>query len=189
MARIHEPKMPKRIPRALSEEEIEYLRDACRTPLEHTLVELAYSTGCRIGELHRMNRGDVDWHNQSIVVMGKGAKEREVYFTIRARIWLRRYLDSRKDEEPALFCTERRPWRRMSIAQIRYVLKRVAARAGMADRVYPHRLRHSFATHLLNNGCPLEVIQSLLGHEKLDTTRLYASLAGERRREFYRRYF
>lgn len=112
-----------------------------------------------------------------------------MYFSIRAAIWLKKYLKSRKDDCLALFATERRPYRRMSIAQMRYILKRVAARANLQTGVYPHRLRHSYACHLLENGAPLELIQTLLGHEKLETTRLYAALSGPRRRELYRRYF
>lgn len=161
----------------------------CQNPLEHALVEFIFTTGCRIGEVYSLDRRDIDWETRSVIVQGKGDKEREVYFSIRAAIWLKKYLKSRKDDCQALFATERRPYRRMSIAQMRYILKRVAARANLQASVYPHRLRHSYACHLLNNGAPLELIQTLLGHEKLETTRLYAALSGPRRRELYRRYF
>jgi len=188
-AKLKEPKQGQRVPKALAEEDVELLREACESALEHALVEFIYSTGCRIGEIHRLNRNAVDWENRSVIVHGKGDKEREVYFSIRCGIWLRRYLEERKDDQVALFVTQRRPYRRMSIAQIRYIIKRVASRAGVEANVYPHRLRHSYATHLLNNGAPLELVQSLLGHEKTETTRLYAQLIGRRRRELYRKYF
>jgi integrase/recombinase XerD len=187
-AKLKEPKQSHRIPKALGEEEIEMLREACKTPLEHALVEVLYTTGCRIGEVYRLNRNSIDWESRSIIVRGKGDKEREVYFSIKCAIWLRKYLRERRDNDIALFVTERMP-HRMSIAQMRYVLKRVAKRAGLEVPVYPHKLRHSYATHLLNNGAPLEVIQSFLGHEKTETTRIYAQLSGERRRELYRKYF
>mgnify|MGYP000737159690 CR=1 FL=1 len=187
-SKLREPKMGTRLPKALSEEDVELLREACETPLEHALIEFLYTTGCRIGEVARLNRNAIDWETRSVVVRGKGDKEREVYFTIKCGIWLKRYLKQRKDNDVALFVTERKP-HRMSIAQIRYIIKRVARRAGIQTSVYPHKLRHSYATHLLNNGAPLEGIQTLLGHSKLETTRLYAQLSGPRRREFYQRYF
>lgn len=187
-AKLREPKMGKRLPKALSEEDIELLREGCVSPLEHALVEFLYTTGCRIGEAARLNRNAVDWESRSLIVRGKGDKEREVYFNIKCGIWLKRYLRERKDTDMALFVTQRAP-HRMSISQIRYIIKRVARRAGVEANVYPHKLRHSYATHLLNNGAPLEGIQTLLGHEKLETTRLYAQLSGPRRRELYQKYF
>jgi integrase/recombinase XerD len=77
----------------------------------------------------------------------------------------------------------------MSIAQIRYIIKRISTQAGINKGIHPHQLRHSYATHLLNNGAPLEVIQSLIGHEKSETTRIYAELSGRLRKEFYHKYF
>lgn len=193
-ARLREPKMGKRIPKAMNEESIEMLRVACRIPLEHALIETFFTTGCRVGEIYRLNRNAISWEDRSMIVIGKGNKEREVYFTVKCAIWLKKYLNERKDNNVALFVTERKykangnQPRRMSIAQLRYVIKRIAKRAGVED-VYPHKLRHSYATHLLNNDAPMEVIQSFLGHSKLETTRLYAELSGERRRQLYRKYF
>lgn len=186
--KLKEPKLGARVPKALGEEDTENLREGCKTPLEHALVEFLYTTGCRIGEVHRLNRNAIDWDNRSCIVLGKGNKEREVYFSIKCAIWLKKYLNSRKDNDVALFVTERAP-HRMSIAQIRYVVKRVARRSEVEANVYPHKLRHSYATHLLNNGAPMEGIQTLLGHQKLETTMLYAQLSGPRRKEIYRRYF
>lgn len=165
------------------------LQEGCKTAREHALVEFMYSTGCRIGEVYRLNRNSIDWEHRSCIVLGKGGKEREVYFSIKAAIWLKKYLNSRRDNDMALFVTERKPHRRMSIAQIRYVVKQVAKRAEISVNVYPHKLRHSYATHLLNNGAPIEGIQTLLGHSKTETTRLYAQLSGPRRKEIYVRYF
>ena len=126
--------------------------------------------------------------NRPAIVQGKGDKEREVYYNIRCDIWLKRYLQNRTDHDPALFVTERFP-HRMSIAQMRYVIKRISSRAGVNKSIHPHQLRHSFATHMLNNGAPLEVIQDLMGHEKSETTRLYAQLSGKLRRELYSKCF
>lgn len=187
-SKLREPKIASRIPRDLSEEDTEMLREGCNSNLEHALVEFFYSTGCRIGEVNGLNRNAINWENRSVVVFGKGSKEREVYFTMKAAIWLKKYLRGRKDTDMALFVTERAP-HRMSIAQIRYIIKRVARKASIESNVYPHKLRHTFAMSLLNNGAPLELIQSYLGHAKLETTRIYAQLSGQRRRELYQRYF
>ena len=187
-SKIKEPKVGKRIPKFLTEREIEYLRDACITPIEKALFEFMFSTGCRIGEIVSLDRNSINWGNQSAIVLGKGDKEREVYFNVRCDIWLKKYLDTRDDNDPAIFVTER-SLHRMSIAQMRYIIKRISKRAGINKTIHPHQLRHSYATHLLNNGAPLEVIQSLLGHEKSETTRIYAQLSGRLRQEFYRKYF
>lgn len=186
--KLKEPKLGQRVPKALSEEDTVMLQEGCKMPLEHALINFIYSTGCRIGEVHRLNRNAINWDNRSCIVLGKGNKEREVYFSIKAAIWLKKYLNSRKDNDVALFVTERKP-HRMSIAQIRYVVKRVAKRSEVEANVYPHKLRHSFATHLLNNGAPMEGIQTLLGHTKIETTMLYAQLSGPRRKEIYTKYF
>ena len=188
-AKLKEPKLGKRIPKFLSDLEIEHLREACHTTMEKALFEFFYSTGCRIGEVVKLNRDDIDFRTNSVIVHGKGDKEREVYFNTRCSIWLKRYLDERDDEEPCLFITERRPKRRMSIDNLRYIIKRISNRAGIKKSIHPHQLRHSYATHMINNGAPLEVIQSLLGHEKSETTKIYAQLSGKLRQDFYSKYF
>lgn len=187
-AKLKEPKLGMRVPKSINEELIEELREACNIPLEHALIELFYSTGCRIGEVYRMKRNHIDWERKAIIVLGKGDKEREVYFSNKCAIWLKKYLNNRYDEDKALIVTERAP-RRMEIAQIRYVIKRIAKRAEIKTNIYPHKLRHSYAMHLLDNGAPMELIQELLGHQKLDTTRIYAQLNGERRRELYKKHY
>lgn len=186
--KLREPKLGDRIPKALNDEDTVLLQEACKTPLEHALVEFMYSTGCRIGEVYRLNRNAINWDQRSCIVLGKGDKEREVFFSIKTAIWLKKYLAGRKDSDVALFVTERKP-HRMGIDQIRYVIKRIARRSEVEVNVYPHKLRHSFATHLLNNGAPMEGIQTLLGHAKLETTMLYAQLSGPRRKEIYTKYF
>lgn len=193
-AKLQLPKIGKRIPKAMSEEQIEMLRTACESPLESAILETFFATGCRLSEVQQLNRNSINWETRSIIVRGKGDKEREVYFTVRCAIWLKKYLNRRKDNNVALFVTERKfesegnlP-RRMSTDQLRWVIKRIAKRVGI-ENVYPHKLRHSYATHLLNNDAPLEVIQSFLGHAKLETTRIYAELSGEKRRQLYRKYF
>ena len=185
---IHFPKTGMRIPKFLHEENIEDLREACITRLERAIFEFLYTTGCRIGEAALVDVKDINWEKQSLVVHGKGSREREIYFSSTCKIWLKKYIQDRKDNDPALFVTERAP-HRMSIAQMRYILKRITKRSGIDVNVYPHRLRHSYATHLLNNGAPMEAIQQLLGHSKQETTQVYAQMTGELRRQIYNKYF
>lgn len=185
---IKEPKLESKIPKFLTEEEIELLREACLSPFEKALFEFMYSTGCRIGEIVNLDRGSINFSEQSVIVFGKGKKEREVYFNTRCSIWLKRYIENRTDSEKALFVTVRAP-HRISIAQMRYVIKQISRRANINKCIHPHQLRHSYATTLINNGAPLEVIQNLMGHEKSETTRIYAYLSGQLRRELYNKYF
>jgi integrase/recombinase XerD len=187
-AKLKEPKVGKRIPKFLTEREIEHLREACNSPMEKALFEFMFSTGCRIGEIVTLDKNRINWSNRSTIVLGKGDKEREVYFNIRCEIWLKRYINNRQDNDPAIFVTERNP-HRMSIAQMRYIVKRISNRTEINKLIHPHQLRHSYATHLLNNGAPLDVIQSLLGHQKSETTKIYAQLSGSLRQELYRKYF
>lgn len=188
-AKLKEPKLGKRIPKFLTELEIEHLREACQNPMENALFEFFYSTGCRIGEVVKLNRDDINFSTNSVIVHGKGDKEREVYFNTRCSLWLKRYLEERDDQEACLFITERKPNRRMSIDLIRYIIKRISSRAGINKSIHPHQLRHSYATHMINNGAPIEVIQSLLGHEKSETTKVYAQLSGKLRQDLYSKYF
>lgn len=193
-SRLRDPKQPKRIPKDMDEEQIEMLRIACESPLENALLETFFASGCRIGEIYSANRNIVDWTNRTMAIIGKGDKERTVFFDTRCAIWLKKYLSERNDNNMALFVTERRykaegnQPRRMSKDGIRWTLNRIAKRAGV-ENVYPHRLRHSFAMHMLRNGAPLEIIQQFLGHANLDTTRIYADHNTEMRRELYRKYF
>lgn len=136
-----------------------------------------------------MNRCDVNWRESSILVLGKGSREREVYFGAKAAIWLRRYLSTRGDDDGALFVTKHRPVRRSTIPTLRWHVNKVARRAGLRDRVTPHVLRHTFATLMINQGAELIEVQSLLGHSKPETTLRYATLSGAARRRAYERYF
>lgn len=188
-AKLKEPKEGQRIPKFIVEEDLEWLRESCKGAREKALISLLYATGCRIGEVHRMNKNDVDWTNRSIIVLGKGDKQREVYFDTKTYLWLKEYLSERTDEETALFVSERKPIVRSSIWSLRYTVKRIANRSEINANIYPHKFRHSFATHLLDRGAPLEVISDLCGHQKIETTRVYAQLSGKRRREQYLKYF
>lgn len=157
-------------------------------PLGHALLEFLFATGCRISEVWGINRDQIVWDRRSVLVCGKGQKEREVYFGARCTLWLRRYLLTRPDAEPALFATSS-PVRRMSTWYMRAIVKAVANRCGLARKVSPHVMRHTLATTLLNQGADLVAVQSILGHDKPETTQRYAHLSGVRRQDEYNRWF
>lgn len=185
--KLKDPKLGKRVPKALTIDELEMLRDLSQVSWS-TRWWNSSSSGCRVGEIQKLNHNEIDWQRGCVNVIGKGNKEREVYFGSKARIWLQRYLSRRADTDLALFVTERKP-HRMSIHQIEYIFNRIANRCELQSRVSPHKLRHTLATVLLNQGAPLVAVQSILGHEKPETTQLYASLSGSVRQHAYQRYF
>ncbi|NJJ37563.1 tyrosine-type recombinase/integrase [Paenibacillus apii] len=187
--KLREPKLDKRIPKFLIEEDVIHLKISCQLLRERALLEFLYSTGCRVGEVEKINIQDLNWENCSAIVNGKGSKQREVYFTTECKVWLKKYLASREDSCKALFVTDTHPTKRMAIPTIRWALKRLADRGEIEANVFPHRFRHTYACQLLDNGAPLDFIQGMLGHEKASTTQIYAQLRGERRRELYRRFF
>lgn len=187
--KLREPKLDKSIPKFLIEEDVIHLKISCQSLRERALLEFLYCTGCRVGEVEKINIEDLNWENCSAIVNGKGSKQREVYFTTECKVWLKKSLASRGDSCKAVFVTDTHPTKRMAIPTIRWALKRLADRGEIEANVYPHRFRHTYACQLLDNGAPLDFIQGMLGHEKASTTQIYAQLRGERRRELYRRFF
>ncbi|KGO12787.1 integrase [Clostridium botulinum] len=178
-AKLKQTKEPKRLRHALSEEEIELLRQACKTDREKALIEFLVSTGCRLSEVVGINKNDIDWNGMSLNVIGKGNKERKVYFSTKAKILLKKYLLTRSDENIALFVTSKKPHGRLGGRSVQREIKKIADRAGIKKSIYPHLFRHSFATSKLNAGMPLPVIQHLMGHENPATTQIYAELSEE----------
>lgn len=187
-ATIKEPKIRDKTPKFFSDEEITTLKGGCESLLEETLLEFSFATGCRVGEVFIINKDDINWDNNSINILGKGQKRRIIYFSEPCRALLEEYLKHRKDNDPALFVTERAP-HRMSIAEMRYILKRVARRSGIGKSICPHKLRHTYATHLINNGANLEAIRQLMGHVNLSSTMIYAHLTEEGKQNTYTRCF
>jgi integrase/recombinase XerD len=177
MAKIRQTKEPKRLRHALNEEEIELLRQACKTDREKALIEFLVSTGCRLSEVVNINIDDIDWHSRSLNVIGKGNKERKVYFSIKAKILLKKYLNSRKDINSALFVALKGTNKRLGGRSIEREIKKISIRASMDKSIYPHLFRHSFATRSINCGMPLPVLQNLMGHSEPATTMIYAELS------------
>ena len=161
--------------KSLDLEELELLRDACITPRERCIVEVFYSTGVRLDELSEIDIEDINWTDNSIKVIGKGNKERIVYFSAKAKVYLKKYIANRwRFKDGALFIGSKKPYARLGHRAIQREIDKIAKRAGLTKNVYPHLLRHTFATQGLRSGASINVIHDLLGHESLDTTLVYA---------------
>lgn len=171
--RIHKVKTARTIKEVLSDEEIEILRDNCKQIRDLTLIEILSSTGIRVGELVKINRKDVDFHERSCIVTGKGNKQREVYFDARTKIHLKEYLDTRNDDNAALFVSLSKPNQRLSIGGVESILRKLGQKTQIS-KVHPHKFRRTLATMAIDKGMPIEQVQKLLGHVKIDTTLHYA---------------
>ncbi|MDS1005318.1 tyrosine-type recombinase/integrase [Clostridium sporogenes] len=177
--KLKQTKEPKRVRKPLTEEEAELLRQACETERQKALTEFLISTGCRLDEVFKVDKDNINWHEMSLFVVGKGDKERKVYFNTKAKILLKKYLFSREDDDPALFVTSKRPYHRLGKRSIQREFKKIANMAGIEKSIHPHLFRHSFATYKINSGMSLPVLQHLMGHENPSTTQIYAQLSEE----------
>lgn len=171
--RIHKVRTESLVKEVISDEHMETLRDACHEIRDLAMIDLLASTGMRVGELVKINRGDIDFHERQCIVFGKGNKEREVYFNARTKIHLKRYLESRKDNNPALFVSLSLPYNRLSIGGVEKRLRQLGKRVGLS-KIHPHKFRRTLATMAIDKGMPIEQVQRLLGHVKIDTTLHYA---------------
>ncbi|GBF34121.1 tyrosine recombinase XerC [Desulfocucumis palustris] len=186
--KIKTPKPEKRLPKALTVEELEILRESCRTLRERALVESYYATGCRLSEIQQMNRQDIDWQDGEASVIGKGSVERIVYFSFKALYHLKKYINSRADAIPAIFITQRQPYRRLSKRGIQREIKIIAERAALSKNVHPHVFRHTLATLMLNHGADITTVQEILGHADPGTTQIYAKASNARKKEQYKKH-
>lgn len=171
--RIHKVKTGKTVKETYTDEALEIMRDHCESPRDLAIIDLLSSTGMRVGELVKLNRDDIDFQERECVVFGKGDKERKVYFDARTKIHLQCYLDSRKDDCPALFVTLQSPHERLQISGVEIRLRNLGRRLGI-PKVHPHKFRRTLATMAIDKGMPIEQVQQLLGHQSVDTTLQYA---------------
>lgn len=149
------------------------MRDNCENLRDLAIIDMLASTGMRVGELVGLNIADVDFENRECVVFGKGSKERPVYFDARTKIHLRNYLETRTDENPALFVSLLKPNERLKISGVEIRLRNLGRMLGIT-KVHPHKFRRTLATRAIDKGMPIEQVQKLLGHSKIDTTMQYA---------------
>ena len=171
--RIKKVKAPSIIKETYTDEELEIMRDNVGTVRDLALIDVLASTGMRVGELVKLNIEDVNFTERECIVLGKGNKERVVYFDARTKIHLKNYLDNRKDNNKALFISLKAPYGRLSIGGVELRLRKIGKQLGI-KKVHPHKFRRTLATIAIDKGMPIEQVQKLLGHEKIDTTLQYA---------------
>jgi len=163
------------------------MRDNCDSLRDLAIIDLLASSGMRVGELVALNRDDINFNERECVVFGKGNKERLVYFDARTKIHLQNYLDSRTDGNPALFVTLRAPHNRLQIGGVEVRLRQLGRRLSI-PKVYPHKFRRTLATSAIDKGMPIEQVQQLLGHQKIDTTMHYAMVKQQNVKLAHRKY-
>lgn len=185
--RIHKVKTASNIKETYSDDELEIMRDNCTELRDLAIIDFLASTGMRIGELVHLNRDDIDFVERECVVFGKGNKERIVYFDARAKLHLQKYLDSRHDDNPALFVTLRAPYERIQIGGIEHRLREMGRNLNI-NNVHPHKFRRTLATKAIDKGMPIEQLQKLLGHARIDTTLMYAMVKQNNVKAAHRKY-
>lgn len=185
--RIHKVKATQTVKETYTDEELEEMRDACVEIRDLAMVDFLASTGVRVGELVNLDRVDIDMQERSCVVLGKGGKEREVYFDARTKIHLQNYLNSRIDNNPALFVSLLRPYDRLKISGVEIRLRELGKRINI-KKIHPHKFRRTMATKAIDKGMPIEQVQVLLGHRKIDTTLQYAMVNQNNVRNSHKRF-
>ena len=173
MRRIHKIKTKSVVKEVISDEEVEKLRDNCSTLRDLAIIDLLYSTGIRVGELVRLNIADIDFESRECIVFGKGDKERRVYFDAKTKIHLKEYIDSREDNNSALFVSLNAPYNRLKISGVEIRLRQLGRRLNL-KAIHPHKFRRTMATRAIDKGMPIEQVQKILGHSQIDTTMQYA---------------
>lgn len=171
--RIHKVKTGISIKETYSDEMLELMRDNCTELRDLAMIDILASTGMRVGELVLLNKEDIDFTERECVVFGKGDKERIVYFDARTKIHLKNYLENRQDTNPALFVSLKQPYERLEISGVEVRLRDLGKRLNI-PKVHPHKFRRTLATMAIDKGMPIEQLQKLLGHARIDTTLQYA---------------
>ena len=187
MKRIHKIKTNQQVKEIIDDEDIERLRDNCSCARDLAMVDLLYSTGIRVGELVNLNVSEIDFEARECVVFGKGGKERKVYFDAKSKLHLQAYLESRNDNNPALFVTLDAPHDRLKISGVE-IRMRELGRSINLNRVHPHKFRRTMATRAIDKGMPIEQVQKILGHSQIDTTMQYAMVNQSNVKTSHQRY-
>lgn len=185
--RIHKIRTTQTVKETYTDEALEQMRDACDNLRDLAMIDLLASTGMRVGELVKLNISDIDFDNRECIVFGKGSKERPVYFDARTKIHLRNYVQSRTDDNPALFVSLLKPHNRLEISGVEIRMRQLGRMLGI-DKVHPHKFRRTLATRAIDKGMPIEQVQQLLGHAKIDTTMQYAMVSQNNVKLSHRKY-
>ena len=187
MRRIHKIKTKQAVKEIISDEIIERLRDNCKCLRDLAMIDLLYSTGIRVGELVGLNISDINFEERECVVYGKGDKERRVYFDAKAKLHLQNYIESRVDNNPALFVTLDAPYDRIKISGVEIRIRELGRKLGI-EKIHPHKFRRTMATRAIDKGMPIEQVQKILGHSQIDTTMKYAIVNQNNVKTSHRRY-
>ena len=185
--RIHKVKTASNIKETYSDEELELMRDNCLEIRDLAMIDMLASTGMRVGEMVLLNKADINFNERECIVFGKGDKERIVYFDARTKIHLKEYLQSRTDDSLALFVSLKAPNDRISIGGIEARLRKFGKQLGL-QKVHPHKFRRTLATMAIDKGMPIEQLQQLLGHRRIDTTLQYAMVKQSNVKIAHRKY-
>lgn len=185
--RIHKIKTAVVVKEVLTDENLEKLRDECENIRDLSLIELLISTGMRVGELVNLNINSLNFEDRSCIVLGKGNKEREVYFDAKTKLHLKEYISKRNDSNDALFVSMREPHQRLSISCIELIIRTLGVNSNI-NKVHPHKFRRTLATMAIDKGMPVEQVQKLLGHVKIETTMNYALVNQSNVKISHRRY-
>lgn len=184
--RIHKIKTRFIVKQIYSDEELEKMRDSCENLRDLALIDILSSTGIRVGELVKLDKEDINFSECECKVLGKGNKERIVYFDARTKVHLEEYLSQRKDKNNALFVSLNSPFRRLTIGAVETRVKAIGNKLNIG-RVHPHKFRRSLATKAIDKGMPIEQLQVLLGHKRIDTTLQYAMVNQSNVKHSYRK--
>ena len=187
MVMVEEVKVERKILKPYTDEERERLLRCCRTLRDKAMLEFLYSTAVRVSELAALNREDIHFSTKDLVVFGKGSKERKTYLNDRTNLYLREYLQSRTDSNPALFVSLKRPYKRLTDKGIEDIIRRIGRKAGV-EKSHPHRFRRTALTNALNRGMPLQEAMILAGHSKPETTMRYCTVDQESVQYHHKKY-
>ena len=185
--RIHKVKATKKVKETFTDENLEKLRDTCSNVRDLAILELLISTGMRVGELTRLNITDMNFQERSCIVLGKGNSEREVYFSAKSKMYIKKYLETRTDNNEALFVSLIKPYNRLGISGIEIAIRNLGKQANI-NKGHPHKFRRTMATMAIDKGMPVEQVQKLLGHIKIDTTMEYAMVSQNNVKNSHRKY-
>lgn len=185
--RIHKVKATMCVKETYTDEELELMRDNCDNARDLAIIDMLISTGMRVGEMVLLNKQDINFTERECVVLGKGDKERTVYFDARTKIHLQNYLLSRTDGNEALFVSVKKPYNRLLIGGIETMIRNLGNKVRV-EKAHPHKFRRTLATGAIDRGMPIEQLQQLLGHKRIDTTLMYAMVKQSNVKMAHRKY-
>lgn len=185
--KLHQEKVSRKPEPIFNDIQMEQIRAACKCDRDRAIISFLVSSGVRVTECVELKKSDVDLDQREAVVLGKGGKFRTVYFDARTEFEIRRYLETRTDDDPHLFVTRRKPYKEVDPSTIRATMANISKETGIA-KIHPHRFRHTMATNLVERGCDITDVQQMLGHNKLDTTLRYTHTSKKKVKAAHEKY-